>query len=71
MATEETIETIKDAIESVAKGMVSSSAESGRQMTNIPIGDLIKADQYLAGKNAAAKAHFGLRFTKCVPPGGG
>lgn len=71
MPTDETIETIEDAIESVAKGMIQSESESGRQMTNLSISDLIKADQYLSGKNAAAKAHFGLRLTKCVPPGGG
>lgn len=71
MPTDETIETIEDAIESVAKGMIQSESESGRQMTNLSISDLIKADQYLSGKTAAAKAHFGLRLTKCVPPGGG
>lgn len=69
--TETTIETIGDAIESVAKGMTSSSSENGRSMTQIPIRDLIMADQYLAAKNAAAKSHMGLRFTKCIPPGGG
>ncbi len=68
---EETPETIGDAIESVAKGMTSSSSENGRSMTQIPIRDLIAADQYLAGKRAASKAHVGLRFTKCIPPGGG
>ncbi len=71
MATEETIETIEDAISSVAKGMVQSASESGRSQTNVPIGDLIKADQYIASKGAAEKSHFGLRFTKCIPPGGG
>ena len=68
---DEVIETIEDAIESVAKGMVSSSSENGRSMTNVPLKDLIEADRYLAGKRAAAKAHMGLRFTKCIPPGGG
>ncbi len=70
-ATEVTIETIGDAIESVAKGMTSASSENGRSMTQIPIKDLIAADQYLTGKRAAGKAHFGLRMTKCIPPGGG
>ena len=63
--------TIEEAIEQVALGMVSSGSEDGRSQTNIPIRDLIEADQHLAGKRAAAKAHFGLRFTKCIPPGGG
>ena len=64
-------ETIGEAIELVAKGMVSSSSESGRSMTNMPIRDLIDADRHLAGKNASSKPHFGLRMTKCIPPGGG
>jgi hypothetical protein len=68
---EPVVETVADAIEQVATGMVSQSAESGRSMSRIPIRELIMADQYLAAKRAAAKAHFGLRFTKCVPPGGG
>lgn len=68
---EETIESIEDAIESVAKGMVSSSSENGRSMSTVPIKDLIEADRYLKGKTAATKPHMGLRFTKCIPPGGG
>lgn len=63
--------TVEEAIEQVALGMVSSSSENGRSMTQIPIDDLIKAKNVLAGTNAAAKPHFGLRMTKCIPPGGG
>lgn len=68
--TEQTPTTIEDAIELTALGMVSSASEDGRSQTNIPIKDLIEASQYLARKNAAAKAHFGLRYTKQIPPGG-
>ena len=68
---EETIETIEDAIESIAKGMVSSSSENGRSMSTLPIKDLIEAARYLKGKTAATKPHIGLRFTQCIPPGGG
>lgn len=64
-------ETVGDAIEQVAKGMIHSTSENGRQMTNIPLRDLIEADRHLAAKQAATKNHFGLRFTKCIPPGGG
>jgi len=66
-----TIDTIGDAINTVAKGMTASSSENGRSMSQIPIKDLIAADQYMAGKTAAGESHFGLRFTKCIPPGGG
>jgi hypothetical protein len=69
--TEQTPETIEDAIDEVARGMVSSASENGRSVTRVPLKDLIEADKYLTGKRAAAKAHFGLRFTKCIPPGGG
>ena len=69
--TEETPETVAEAIESVALGMVSSASENGRTVTQIPLKDLIEADQHLARKRAASKAHFGMRFTKCIPPGGG
>ncbi len=35
------------------------------------IDDQVKAADFLAARNAAAKPHFGLRFTKLIPPGGG
>lgn len=70
-ADEEVINTIDDAIESVAKGMVQSSSENGRSVTRVNVKDMIEADRYLSGKTAASKAHFGIRMTKLVPPGGG
>lgn len=69
--TESTPETIADAIEQVAKNMVSSQSENGRQIQFLSIDDMIKADRHAAGKTAATKAHFGMRMTKAVPPGGG
>lgn len=69
--TESTPETIEEAIESTALGMISSATENGRSVTRVPIKDLIEAEQHLARKNAAAKSHFGMRMTKCIPPGGG
>lgn len=64
-------DTIAEAIEQVATGMVSESAENGRSVRRMSIREMIEADQYLAAKRAAGKSHFGLRFTKCIPPGGG
>lgn len=69
--TAENPETVEEAIESVATGMVSSSSENGRSVQRVPLRDLIEADKYLAQKNRVAQAHFGLRFTKIIPPGGG
>jgi hypothetical protein len=63
-------ETIADAIEQTAKGpkRVQVSNQSVEQQS---IDEQIQADQYLAAKQAAAKPHFGLRFTKIIPPGAG
>lgn len=69
--TEQTPTTIEDAIELTALGMVSSASDGKSSQTNIPIRDLIEADQHLARKRAALKPHMGLRFTKLIPPGGG
>lgn len=63
--------TVEEAIEQVALGMVSKISENGREIEKTPLKDLIAADQYLATTTAATKAHFGMRMTKCVPPGGG
>lgn len=45
----------------------------GQTITRRSIDELIKADQYLAGKEAVANKNpfFGLRMRKIVPPGGG
>jgi|GEM_PF-6236395 len=64
-------ETVAEAIEQAAINGVKKSKEGDREQENFPIKDMIEADQYLIGKRAAAKSHFGLRMTKCIPPGGG
>lgn len=38
-------------------------------MTARPIGDQIRADQYLAQKTAQRKRRRGVAFTKLIPPG--
>lgn len=45
----------------------------GQTITRRSIDELIKADQYLAGKEAVANKNpfFGLRMRKIIPPGGG
>ena len=62
--------TIEDAIEQNALGpkRVQVANQSVEQQA---IGDQIKAHEYLASKAAAKKSHFGLRFSKIVPPGAG
>jgi hypothetical protein len=64
-------ETIEEAIDVAARTMVKRSKEGDRETENFPPKDLIEADRYLAAKAASAKPHFGLRMTKCIPPGGG
>lgn len=61
---------ISEAIEQNAKGprRVQSGKDSVEQHS---IQDQIAADNHQAAKKAGAKAHFGLRFTQIIPPGGG
>ncbi len=68
---ESTPATIAKAIEQVAKNMVSSQSEHGRQIQFMSIDEMKQADHYMAGKKAAKQLHFGIRMTKCIPPGGG
>jgi hypothetical protein len=68
---EETVETIEEAITSVATGMVKRIEENGREVEMLPLKEIIEADRYISAKTAASKPHFGLRLTRCVPPGGG
>jgi hypothetical protein len=63
--------TVAEAIEQAALSGLKKGSEEGREMENYSIDDLIKADRHLAAKRASAQPHFGLRMTKCVPPGGG
>jgi hypothetical protein len=64
-------ETIEEAIEAQAKGRVKSASEHGRNLQYMSIAELREAEAHLAAKQAARKPHFGLRMTKCIPPGGG
>ncbi len=63
-------ETVSEAIEENAKGpkRVTVGTETVEQH---PIQDQIAADDHATRKAAAARKHFGLRFTKLVPPGAG
>lgn len=63
-------ETIADAIESTAMGPASVSID-GTSVQAQDLDKLIRADQHKAGKTAATRNHFGLRFAKTRPPGGG
>jgi len=62
--------TIEDALEAAAKGLVSSSTEGDQSVQYYSLRDLIEADQYLTRKSTP-KEHFGLRFTKLIPPATG
>lgn len=46
-----------------------SVTEAGRTVTERPLKDLQDARDREAGNAASLKSHFGLRFTKLVPPG--
>ena len=63
-------ETIEEAIEQNALGPASVTV-GGQTVVQKDVEQQIKADEYLAAKQAATKPHFGLRFTKIIPPGAG
>jgi len=48
-----------------------SVAIDGLSVQQQSVAEVIAADRYLKAQAAAARPHFGLRFTKLVPPGGG
>lgn len=63
-----TPENINDAIETNAKGP--KRVQVGNQsVEQHSIEEQIAADKHVAGRNAANRKHFGLRFTKLKPPG--
>lgn len=64
-------ESIEEAIEAQALGRVKKAAEVGRNLEYMPIAELIEAERHIAAKAASSKPHFGMRMTKCIPPGGG
>ena len=43
--------------------------EAGRTVTERPLKDLLDARDRMTGNQAVIKPHFGLRFTKLIPPG--
>ena len=60
--------TIDEAIDQ-ALLLPASVTEAGRTITERPLKDLQDARDREACSRVTAKAHFGLRFTKLVPPG--
>jgi hypothetical protein len=48
-----------------------SVTDNGRTIVNRPLKELQDARDREAAATAGAKNHFGLRFTKLVPPRGG
>lgn len=63
--------TIEDAYDAAARGLVKKSSEGDRQVEFYGLEELLKAKQQEAANSAASQPHFGLRFSKIVPPGCG
>jgi hypothetical protein len=62
---------INEAIQSIA-ATGHARVRIGQQEVEVKsIEELLKAVNHLAGTQAAGKEHFGLRFTKLIPPGAG
>jgi hypothetical protein len=66
-----TSEEIAEKIASSAVAGVQSASNDSGSVTSMTISEQIKAAHFVASQNAGSKPHFGLRFTKCIPPGGG
>jgi hypothetical protein len=66
------VDAITDSITDGAQQPLSATVD-GNSATQQSIDDKIKAAQYAAGQVAAGagNGHFGLRFSKLIPPGGG
>lgn len=60
-------EELTERIEVVAEGPASVSVD-GQSVSQQSLSELISADKHLAQKQAAARPHHGMRFTKIVPP---
>jgi hypothetical protein len=61
---------LSDTIETAANGPARVRTDN-TEAEQHKLTDLIEADRYLAAKQATAKNHLGLRFTKIRPPGAG
>ena len=61
---------LEDEIRENASGPAKASGDAG-SVEQHKLTDQIAADKHLAGKNAVAKPHRGLRFNKIVPPSAG
>lgn len=59
---------LSEQIEQAANDPASVSVD-GLSAAAKPIGEIIKADQYLSAKNAAASRRRGIRFSKIINPG--
>lgn len=62
---------LSSTISTAAGGPAQASGDEG-SVRQQPLGDLIEADRYLAGKSALAdrtRKTFGVRMGKLIPPG--
>ncbi len=64
----EDLEAIDDAILAATAGFQRVKTDAA-EVESRPIGDLIKARQYLSSGSAGSRPRRGLRFTKMIPPG--
>lgn len=64
----EDVDAIDEAILNAAGSPLRVKTDAA-EVESRPIGDLIKARQYLSSGSAGSRPRRGLRFTKIVPPG--
>jgi hypothetical protein len=71
MADNTDVELIEDSIATQAAAGITSATSDGVTVQRMSITEQIAAANYIASKTAKSQPHFGLRMTKCIPPGGG
>ena len=64
-------ETVEDAVDTVARGMVKKTKDGSQEVEYLTPEEISKALAIVAGEVAKTKPHFGIRMTKLIPPGSG
>lgn len=64
------IDTLNDALLASAQKPKSATID-GNNVNQFSVQEQIAASHHIAGQVASSKGHFGLRFTKLIPPEGG
>lgn len=71
MSGDSTREELEQAILNDAADGVQRTSTDGSEVEMMDLADRIKVADRAKNRSAAARGHFGMRFTRLIPPGGG